>query len=288
MFILLVSLKKTGAILASDVKGTVSEITVFSNGEIIQSRHFDKGGIMAVSDVLTHWQAIDLQDDNYIMVSNAYENDDYIQAGAGDDVVITGRGFDQLSGGEGNDTLIGGEGNDVLFDSWGDNQLSGDVGDDYAHVFAGDNILDGGVGNDTLIGGRNDDTLIGGAGDDVLIGDGTGRSPISDDRLIAGKGHDLLQGGLDTDVFVFRPGEGANIIADLQSQDGTYRAVGADFDVHNDRLELAGFEFQSAHQAMAAFDDVNGNATFEAQGTIIQLYGVSVASLTTDIFILET
>lgn len=280
--------EKNDVTLASQVKGTVTEVTIFANGEVIQSFDYKAEMQLTPTEVLSQWQSVDLSANNYVSVSDAYENDDYIQAGAGDDVVITGRGFDQIFGGQGNDTLMGGQGDDVLFDSWGNNQLSGDDGNDFVQVFSGDNLLDGGVGNDTLIGGLNDDILNGGSGDDVLIGDGTGRSPVSDDRLIAGSGNDLLQGGLDTDVFVFRPNQDQNTIATLQLDHGIYQSVGADFNVSADKLELAGFGFHSSTQALSYFNDVDGNSVFEAQGTTIILYGVASDTLTSDLFILET
>ncbi len=278
--------EKHDAELASDIKGTVQSLTIFSDGDIIQTRHFADDGL-SVDDVLSNWQGLSVDDNNYIHVSDAFEHNDYIDSGAGDDVVLTGRGFDQIIGGQGNDTLIAGLGDDIVIDSWGDDQLRGDDGSDQLYAYTGDNILDGGSGNDTLAGGIGDDTLVGGSGNDVLIGDITGQSRLSDDRLIAGEGDDLLQGGLDADVFVFAPNQGQNHIAKLEQQDDVYAAVGQDFNVSVDKLELELFGYASMSQVLANFSMIDGHAVFDDQGTQITLYDVSLASLTDENFILE-
>jgi len=88
--------------------------------------------------------------------------------------------------------------NAVTFD-WAAGSRTGDLlegGDQGAY-------LDGRGGADTVLGGRGDDTIIG------------------------GRGQDLLSGGLGSDLFVFRPGDGRDIITD--------------FDPRTDSIDLKGF-----------------------------------------------
>ena len=71
----------------------------------------------------------------------------------------------------------------------------------------------GGKGKDTLNGGDGADTLEGGKGNDILIG-GNGN-----DSLWGGKGNDTLTGGEGYDTFVFRAGEGSDVITDFSEDD---------------------------------------------------------------------
>ncbi len=75
-----------------------------------------------------------------------------------------------------------------------------------------DSIL-GGKGKDTLLGDYGDDTLEGGKGNDILNG-GAG-----DDSLWGGKGNDTLTGGDGDDTFIFRAGEGNDVITDYAAGD---------------------------------------------------------------------
>lgn len=78
------------------------------------------------------------------------------------------------------------------------------VGDDLANKLTGSkyrDIVKAGGGHDTIDGGAGYDDLDGGDGDDVIIG---------------GPGMDLLTGGKGKDEFVFRPGDGADLITDFK------------------------------------------------------------------------
>jgi Ca2+-binding RTX toxin-like protein len=75
--------------------------------------------------------------------------------------------------------------------------------------------IDGLGGNDTIRGLGGSDTLVGGLGDDLLFG-GAGGDSLSggagNDTIEGGAGNDTLSGGAGRDVFVFRPGDGTNIV----------------------------------------------------------------------------
>ena len=116
-------------------------------------------------------------------------------------------------------TFAGGSdgGADVLSGGQGDDTLYGGVGDDVLDGGKGDDALYGGVGNDILEGGKGDDILEGGAGDDVLVG---------------GKGEDS---------FVFRAGDGNDIILDIGEQD-ELRFEGPEFSAEDFSLQTNGDE----------------------------------------------
>ncbi len=73
--------------------------------------------------------------------------------------------------------------------------------------------LVGGKAKDTLNGGAGADTLEGGKGNDILNG-GAG-----DDSLWGGKGNDTLTGGDGDDIFIFRAGDGNDVITDYAAGD---------------------------------------------------------------------
>ena len=103
--------------------------------------------------------------------------------GAGGADVVVGRGLDDhLAGGEGNDKLVGGWGKDSL---------------------------DGNEGADLLLGGWHDDVLAGQEGNDRLVGG------VGDDLLEGGLGNDRYWGGLGSDTFVYRDGDGDDLIWDF-------------------------------------------------------------------------
>ncbi len=168
------------------------------------------------------------------------DGNDTLNGGEGHDRLYGENGDDTLNGGEGNDILEGGKGDDFLYGNDGDDVLRGGSGDDTLDGDDGDDRLFGGAGNDGLIGGEGNDRLYGGSGDDTLDGDdgadrlegGEGNDILvggrHDDRLIGDGGNDRLQGGKDADYltggegadeFLFRKGDGVDVITDFE--DGT-------------------------------------------------------------------
>ncbi len=139
---------------------------------------------------------------------------DTLYGGSGDDFLSGDNNNDILHGGAGGDTLNGGKSADRLYGEDGDDTLNGGNGDDMLYGGAGSDKLDGGDGNDRLEGGEGDlDVLAGGAGDDRLFGDG------GNDRLEGGEGSDRLRGGEGADEFLFRAGDGVDVITDFSVED---------------------------------------------------------------------
>ena len=97
--------------------------------------------------------------------------------------------------------LIGSDHNDSLTGDAEDNHLLGGAGDDVLKGLGGQDTLEGGAGNDTLHGHAKGDSLDGGAGTDWLGG---------------AKGNDTLTGGAGADTFIFKVGEGHDVITDFE------------------------------------------------------------------------
>jgi Ca2+-binding RTX toxin-like protein len=103
------------------------------------------------------------------------------------------------------DALIGSDRNDTVYAGDGDDQVWSGAGDDLVEGEAGNDYVDGQSGNDTLYGGEGNDQLIGGAGSDLLLG-----------------------GGGD-DKYVYKPGDGQDVIDNSGGgTDGVFFSNGID------------------------------------------------------------
>ncbi len=81
-------------------------------------------------------------------------------------------------------------------------------------------------GADTLLGAAGDDRLYGEGGNDVLeglAGDDYLEGGRGDDTLFGGPGSDKLVGGLGYDTYIWRQGDGADVIVDAREPDGVMR-----------------------------------------------------------------
>ena len=77
----------------------------------------------------------------------------------------------------------------------------------------GNDTLNGGAGNDSLNGGADDDYLLGNAGSDTLLGEN------GNDSLWGGAGDDTLYGGAGHDIFIYKKGDGRDVIEDFANID---------------------------------------------------------------------
>ena len=263
---------------------------------------FDAGGrdTIDVSDD-THDQWITLEQEGISdilglhgnMIIARYTNIENLFAGSGNDEIYGNKNSNMIVGNAGNDTVFGAAGNDVLTDGLGNNHLNGDGGSDVISTFSGLNMLSGGIGNDFLMGGVQNDTIKVDAGNDILIGDAgigvMGGSCV----LMGGAGNDTLMGGRGADIFVFRPNEGSDRIATVQTPDVTVveadqfeiARFDRDFTVGVDKIHLSGFNGLSPEFAMFLISDTDEGAVFRAQGTSILIYGVGADELSSSDFV---
>ncbi|MDO9430043.1 MAG: hypothetical protein Q7T84_01955, partial [Phenylobacterium sp.] len=208
------------------------------------------------------------------------QGDDTVLGGQGDDFVFGGKdndlafgdlgddwvqgdfGADTIHGGAGNDTLIGGDGHDRSEDLA--DIISGESGDDSLSGERGDDSLQGNQGRDTLSGGEGTDVLRGGQDGDMISGGGGG------DRIWGDQGSDTLSGGAGADRFIFRAGDGADVITDFSFSEG-------------DRISL---EFGSQGASWSAATSASGDAiiTLTGGGSVI-LNGVSASAVAQDWFV---
>ena len=165
-------------------------------------------------------------------------------------------------------------------EAFGDNIVIGGEGDDSVVNFSGSSYVDGGSGDDFIIGGGGDDILLGGSGDDVLIGDISMMFSPGVDFLFAGIGDDFLEGREGSDTFVFKANEGRNVIGRLeQDQNGLWDAIGADFNVSEDFIDLSAFGIVSKDKALEKWSQGADGATFAHDNTTIILFDVHVDEL---------
>lgn len=129
-----------------------------------------------------------------------------------------------ISGTDGNDGISGLAGRkNIIYGLSSADSLSGQDNDD--RIF-------GGSGSDIIIGGWGADVLVGGAGNDSLYGDqdeSTGAiyySVPKEDVLDGGVGNDYLAGGGGNDKYIFRLGDGQDIIDD-KSRSYNYDSFGS-------------------------------------------------------------
>ncbi len=87
--------------------------------------------------------------------------------------------------------------------------IIGNNGNDNISAGDGNDNISGNRGNDTIAGNGGNDNISGGNGNDLLLGS-NGNDTIAGDR-----GNDNISGGNGNDTFVFRLGDGNDIITDF-------------------------------------------------------------------------
>jgi Ca2+-binding RTX toxin-like protein len=204
-------------------------------------------------------------------------------AGTGDDLVYGAGGADILGGGTGDDTLDGGDGDDTFYGGAGDTGGSGmnDVifgggGNDLVTAGGGNDSIDGGDGNDTIFGGTGNDTISGGSGADEIYnsaGNDSVNGDDGDDTLRGNGGDDTLSGGSGNDTFIFRAGDGDDIITDFSVGEDVLRisATATDFS------DLASVQ---AAANLVTIDGQSGVLIDTGDGDSIFIAGISLAALT--------
>jgi Ca2+-binding RTX toxin-like protein len=159
------------------------------------------------------------------------------------DVILGNAEANRLFGFAGNDRIEGREGNDILLGGTGDDLLMGGAGDDQLEGDAGTDTLNGGEGSDlvryrTATGsmtislasgtaaeaGGTTDTLIsienadGSDQNDLMTGDAAANRLFGfagADTIAGGTGEDVLVGGAGGDTYLYRAGDGYDIVNDL-------------------------------------------------------------------------
>jgi Ca2+-binding RTX toxin-like protein len=142
----------------------------------------------------------------------------YLDTSSGNKIVLEG---DNLS--YSGNRITGGEIDEITFRNDNGEELAVVVNFEFDAERLSDILLDRGVNaamkkvlhdDDRIIGSGSDDRLWAGAGDDVLQGRG------GDDRLEGWRGDDTLVGGGGSDLFVFKAGDGHDVVRDFDASGG--------------------------------------------------------------------
>jgi len=130
-----------------------------------------------------------------------------------------------------------------------------------AYGGSGDDYINGGSGQDTIYAGAGDDTITGASGSDEAYGDNGA------DILFGKLNDDILDGGSGVDVFVFKANSDHDTITDFDSSSEVLRFMGT------------GFDFSDV-----SVSTVDGHAQVQVGSVVIDLLGVSAASIGADDF----
>ncbi|HWX47727.1 MAG TPA: SdrD B-like domain-containing protein [Roseomonas sp.] len=152
---------------------------------------------------------------------DGHTGDDALFGGAGNDRVHGQAGDDVLDAGPGDDTIEGGDGRDIDLGGEGDDRMQGENGDDWLFGGAGQDILEGNAGRDFLSGGTGNDLLAGHDSNDVLLGGpDDGRVSLVDGTVTGLVYGDTIYGDAAGDLFVWRPGDGVDVLPEFHWSDG--------------------------------------------------------------------
>jgi Ca2+-binding RTX toxin-like protein len=143
------------------------------------------------------------------------------------------------------------------------------------------------------MGGYGNDIISGGAGRDLLVGDYGATFYFGSDTLTGGTGDDYLQGSFGADIFVFRKGDGHDIIGQFAADAALSRTIddltpiAADFEPGVDKIQLEGFpDIPDGAIAIAMiYRNALGFAEFDLDGTMITFWGIDPAQLSADDFL---
>jgi Ca2+-binding RTX toxin-like protein len=114
------------------------------------------------------------------------------------------------------------------------------------------------VGADTIIGGWMNDTIRGGGGDDILRGAG------GSDLIEGGIGNDRLEGVEGDDTYVYRPGDGDDVISDYVITWGSYNILQLGGDLDESRL-IVRRSPTDASDLVLSFTGIAGSVTIDNQ-----------------------
>ncbi|ADL52075.1 calcium-binding protein [Clostridium cellulovorans] len=192
-----VTLNKSAYDLVITVNGSSDSVRIlsyfYSNDYKVEKIEFQDGVVLDINAIMK----------GYVYINGTNSNEQISGYCSGENEFI---GNVIINGFDGNDTLNGSAGNDKVYGGNGDDTIVGNNGDDTLEGGAGKDTLRGSAGKDILKGGSEDDTLNGEIGDDILDGE---------------KGNDTLTGGAGSDTYVFRKGDGQDIIVDYSGEANT-------------------------------------------------------------------
>ena len=107
-----------------------------------------------------------------------------------------------IYGDDNDNELVGTNASETFYGRGGDDTITGEGGNDTLYGAEGDDKLYGENGNDTVYGGKGNDDIRTDSGDDILDG---------------GTGNDFLYGSTGSDTYIYRRGDGNDVVYDFES-----------------------------------------------------------------------
>jgi hypothetical protein len=169
------------------------------------------------------------------------------------------------------DTLFGTQNSDKMTGSNVGERIIARDGADVVKGRGGDDVISAQNGHDRVFGGDGDDTIGGGSGMDVL------RGGAGDDRISGWDGDDRLTGGEGADTFIFRRGDGRDVITDFQTAGAQHDKI--DLSIFDNNLSFADVQKMMTDKSAGVVINVSSNLE-------ITLVGIDSDDLTREHFIL--
>jgi Ca2+-binding RTX toxin-like protein len=224
------------------ISGLVGVYMPYSPGE---------NGAKVVNDgtITGSYLALKGNDNHDIVVNHGHVNGD-ISLGGGKDLFknIGGDVNGQVLGGAGNDTYVVNSNTIDLVEFKGGGVDTVKASASYTLADNFENLFLTGKADTTAIGNSEANVLKGNLGSNILDG-GDGRDHVS-----GGRGDDILFGGSDSDTFIFKTGDGKDVVSDFASQ-------GSGHDV----LDLRGVD------GIRSFQDLQGHLSQDGADVVIHL-----------------
>jgi len=192
-----------------------------------------------------------------------YGGNDKVYGGAGNDKIYLGNGNDYVKVGGGKESFYGGSGSDYIsyYASGGGVRL--DLATNTASGgWAVNDVVNGfesatgsKTGGDTLFGTSGSNTFKSYGGADSLYGRGGA------DKLYGGSGADLLNGGSGNDALY-----GGGDADSFHFDHGSDQTIIKDFENNVDTIQLNGFGFADAAEALTYATNTGGDVVFDFGG----------------------
>ena len=100
----------------------------------------------------------------------------------------------------------------------------------------------------------------------------------------------MLEGGNGSDLFIFSPSDGNDIIAKFNlnfNNLSSFEPVGRDFEIDKDKIDLKSFNYNGFEEVLTKIENTpDGHTEFSDRDCTVLIYDIRVEEFTSDNFIL--